>query len=111
MDTSTDLRAAIESVFAEWEKLPYIGKGWRVSALLDRERDQYALLDVDFTDDKFHSRTLAHLEIRNGKIWILTDNTEQGIATELVALGIPKDKIVLAFHPPAVREMGEFAVT
>jgi hypothetical protein len=52
----------------------------------------------------------AYLEIRDGKIWILADNTERGIATDLVAAGIPKDRIVLAFYPPAVREMGEFAV-
>ena len=110
MDTLADLRNAIASVFAEWEKLPRIGKGWRISAILDQERDQYALQDVDLTGDKFHSRTLAHLEIRDGKIWILTDNTEEGIATQLVALRVPKDKIVLAFYPPAVREMGEFAV-
>jgi len=40
----------------------------------------------------------------------LTTYAEAGIATELVAAGIPKDRIVLAFYPPALREMGEFAV-
>jgi hypothetical protein len=53
---------------------------------------------------------MAHLEIRDGKIWILTDNTEEGIATELADAGIAKDRIVLGFYPPALREMGEFAV-
>jgi hypothetical protein len=46
----------------------------------------------------------------HGKIWILTDNTEEGIATELLEHGISKDRIVLGFYPPALREMGEFAV-
>jgi hypothetical protein len=110
MNTLEDLRSAIASIFAEWEKLPRIGKDWRISAAMDKERDQYALQFVDLKEDKFHSSTLAHLEIRSGKIWILTDNTEDGIGNELVALGVPKDKIVLAFYPPAMREMGEFAV-
>lgn len=75
MDAPTNLRSAIASVFAEWEKLPYIGNGWRISALMDRERDQYALLDVNLANDKFRSRILIHLETRENKIWILTDNT------------------------------------
>ena len=53
---------------------------------------------------------MAHLEIRNGKIWLLTDNTEDGIATELIAEGVPKDRIVLGFYSPETREMGECAV-
>ncbi len=40
----------------------------------------------------------------------LTTYTEAGIATELVAAGVPKDRIVLGFYPLALREMGEFAV-
>jgi hypothetical protein len=77
---------------------------------MDRDRDRYVLLMVDLANDHFRSRTMAHLEIREGKIWILTDNTEEGIATELVNAGIPKDQIVLGFYPPSLREMGEFAV-
>ena len=74
-------------------------------------RDRYLLQIVDYTGDKYESRLLTHLEIRNGKIWILTDNTEEGIGNELVAAGIPKSQIVLAFYPPEIREMGEFAVS
>ena len=36
--------------------------------------------------------------------------SEYGIANELVAAGIPKDKIVLAFHPEDVRQYTDFAV-
>jgi hypothetical protein len=111
MNTVDELRAAIASVFAEWEKLPRIGKGWRIRAVMDRERDQYALLHVEDDKGQYKSRLLAYLEIRGNKIWIVTDTTEEGIGTELVALGIPKDKIVLAFYLLSIRETGEFAVT
>jgi len=53
---------------------------------------------------------LVHIDIRDGKLWIQRDGTEQGIATELVAAGIPKDAIVLAFHPPEIRPHTEYAV-
>ena len=32
------------------------------------------------------------------------DETEAGIATELMRLGIPSSEIVLAFQPPEVRQ-------
>jgi hypothetical protein len=50
------------------------------------------------------------LEIRDGKIWILIDNTEEGIANELVDHGVPRNHIVLGFYSPQLRELGEFAV-
>lgn len=34
------------------------------------------------------------------KLWFQADNTEHGIAPELVQAGIPKSDIVLAFRPP-----------
>jgi hypothetical protein len=104
------LREAIAHVFGEWEKLPRMPSDWQIVAVMDRVKDRYVLQDVDFKDGRFQSRTLAHLEIRDGKIWILTDNTEEGIGSELLEQGVSKQQIVLAFYPPSVREMGEFAV-
>jgi hypothetical protein len=36
--------------------------------------------------------------------------TDQKVAEDLVALGIPKDRIVLGFQPPYARKHTEFAV-
>ncbi len=49
-------------------------------------------------------------EIRNGKIWLHHDGLDHGITDELVVAGIPKDHIVLAFHPPHVRPHTGYAV-
>ncbi len=110
MDAVDQYRAIIARVFRDWEALPRMPSDWFIEGVEDHERDRYVLLHVDTNDGRHKSRTLAHLEIRDGKIWVLTDNTEEGIATELVAAGVPKDRIVLGFYPPALREMGEFAV-
>ena len=37
--------------------------------------------------------------------------TEEGIATDLLEAGVPKEDIVLAFQPPDVRRFTEFATT
>lgn len=99
METVEPLRHAIASIFTEWEKLPRIASNWKIVGVQDTLHDRY------------ETRLLAYLEIREGKIWLLTDNTEEGIASELVSQGVSKDHIVLRFYSPFLREVGEFAVT
>ena len=43
-------------------------------------------------------------------IWIQRYNTETGIANLLTEKGIPQKEIVLAYYPPAHRELTDFAV-
>jgi len=49
------------------------------------------------------------VRIRDGKFWIEEDWTEDGIATDLVRAGVPKEDIVLAFHEPEMRQYTDFA--
>jgi hypothetical protein len=53
---------------------------------------------------------LIHIDIIDGKAWIQRDGTEHGIAKELEAAGIPRDRIVLGFHSSEVRKHTEYAV-
>lgn len=110
METVEALREAIRNVFAEWEKLPRMPSDWKIVSVQDALQDRYTLQHVSWAKDRYDTRLLAYLEIRDGKIWILTDNTEEGIASELVAEGIPKGRIVLGFYSPILRQAGEFAV-
>jgi hypothetical protein len=110
MEPINNLRAAIARVFRSWEEYPSAISKFRIEGVMDTARDRYTLTHVDFDEERYKSHLLAHLEIRDNKIWILTDNTEEGIATELVAEGVSKEQIVLGFYSPEMREMGEFAV-
>ena len=81
-----------------------------VETVFDRERNSYVLFNIAWEK---HERTyypVVHLDIINNKIWIQKDTTEEGIATDLELQGIPKDKIVLAFHSPTMRRYSEYAV-
>lgn len=53
---------------------------------------------------------LVHAEIRDCKIWIQYDGIEDSITEELVSLGVPKDRIILAFHPPELRKYTGYAI-
>ncbi|MDB9415548.1 element excision factor XisI family protein [Microcystis aeruginosa] len=53
---------------------------------------------------------IIHVDIINNKIWVQHDGTEEAIADKLVARGVPKQDIVLAYHAPHVRQYTEFAL-
>jgi hypothetical protein len=70
----------------------------------------YQLMSVGWDgQDRIHGCQL-HVDIKEGKIWIQHDGTEEGIANRLVAAGVPKEDIVLAFHSPFMRRFSDFAV-
>ena len=77
--------------------------------VFDEERDQYLLLKVGWMGKRRIRGTTLYVRLYNGKFWIEDDMTEEGIATDLVQAGVPKEDIVLAFQPPDVRHFTEFA--
>jgi hypothetical protein len=70
----------------------------------------YQLMSVGWhCQHRIHGCPL-HVDVKNGKIWIRHDGTEERIANRLVAAGVPKEDIVLAFQSPFKRKFGDFAV-
>ena len=53
---------------------------------------------------------VIHVDIRDGKIWVQHDGTEEAIADQLVEKGVAKKEIVIAYHAPNLRKYTEFAV-
>ncbi len=114
MEEITEFRQIIEKVLTERADFYRNVNAQRsdenmVETVFDRKRNSYVLFNIAWEK---HERTyypVAHLDIINDKIWIQKDTTEEGIATDLELLGVPKDKIVLAFHSPAMRKYSEYA--
>ena len=76
----------------------------------DDKRDHYQLFSLGWTERKRVRNLHAYVRLHDGKFWIEHDLTEDGIATELEAAGVPQADIVLAFHAPELRSYSEFAV-
>ncbi len=77
--------------------------------IMDEERGHYQLLKLGWQDQKRVKWMMIYVRIKDGKIWIEHDLTEDGIATELVEAGVPKEDVVLAFQAPEMRQYTEFA--
>lgn len=77
--------------------------------IFDTERDRYQLLHIGWDGSKRVFGCIIYVTLQDGKIWIERDGTELGIATELLALGVPKTDIVLGFQSPYRRRLTDFA--
>ncbi len=77
--------------------------------VFDDERGHYMLIDTGWDNKKRIRGTTFYVRLRDGKFWIEEDWTDRGIVPELLAAGVPKEDIVLAFQPPNMREYTEFA--
>ena len=65
---------------------------------MDRAQDRYLVVSIGWQGYRRVAHNLLHLDIIDGKIWVQKDGTEDGIAAELEAAGVPKHDIVLAFR-------------
>ncbi len=85
-------------------------KKYETCLIFDETHDHYLWMSVDWVKQKRINNTHVHIRIKNEKIYIEEDWTEEGIATELLREGVPKEDIVLAFYDPETRKFTEFAV-
>ncbi len=109
MDSIEKYRSIIEAVLKEQTKVPYAHGEISFETVFDRPNDRYLLMLVGWKKDGRVHGCLIHLDIINGKVWIQRDGTEEGIAADLERAGIPRDRMVLAFRRPEVRQYTDYA--
>lgn len=102
-------RSAVKQILEEYAKFLGNDDEAQMELVLDPESDRYLLVETGWHDGYRIYGTLLHVDIIDNKLWIQHDGTESGIAEELVAAGVPKDRIVLAFKPLELRKLTEFA--
>ncbi|MFN6513422.1 MAG: XisI protein [Nostoc sp. CreGUA01] len=80
-------------------------------AVIDLERDHYEVLHVGWDGVRRVHGSVVHIDIINNKVWIQYDGTSQPVAEALLEAGIPREDIVLGFHPAELRQYTDFAVS
>ena len=79
-------------------------------AIVDTEKDHYEVMHVGWDGMRRVHGSVVHLDIKNGKIWIQYDGTSRPVAEALLEAGVPREDIVLGFHPAELRQYTDFAV-
>ena len=79
--------------------------------IFDTVRDHYQLIYVGWDKGKRVYGPVMHLDIKNCKIWIQWNGTEDDIAVDLVEKGVPREDIVIGFQTPFMRKFSDYAVS
>ena len=87
----------------------HLAKGTEIQLIFDNQKNHYLVIHLGWEGEKRTYGSVIHIDIINGKIWIQCDFTEEGVANELVELGVPKTDIVLDFRSLHVRQFTGFA--
>jgi hypothetical protein len=104
-------KSIIQKIFNSYIEFLGTSDDVQLEAIIDTQNHHYLLVEVGWHNGRRIYGTLLHIDIIDQKLWIQQDGTEEGIADELVALGIPKHHIVLGFKPSDRRQLTEFSVS
>ena len=77
--------------------------------ITDVQNGHYMWMNLGWQNGERITGMTVYVRIRDRKFWIEEDWTEDGIATDLLQAGVPREDIVLAFHPPRLRQFTQFA--
>jgi len=110
MDRVEQYRDILQQILEAHHRIPYSHGQIESKLIIDSERNNFVLMNAGWDGQRRIHGCVVHVEIINGKIWIHRDGIEDGITDELVAAGVSKDQIVLAFHPPSLRHHTGYAV-
>ncbi|MBW4585718.1 XisI protein [Aetokthonos hydrillicola Thurmond2011] len=108
---TTQYRDVVEKILKDYADFLDTDDQVQVELVFDRERDRYLLVETGWQNGYRIYGTLLHIDIINNTLWIQHDGTEEGIAGDLIAAGIPKNHIVLSFKSPEERKHTEFAIS
>ena len=112
MDKKTKYAAIVRETIM---KSPYCARGLtgpevETEFICDDEKGQQALLGFGWRESKRAFNPILYVRIKNDKIWMAEDWTEDGITDDVTRAGVPKEDIALTFHSPEKRPCTNFAV-
>ncbi|BAY31796.1 fdxN element excision controlling factor protein [Nostoc carneum NIES-2107] len=111
MDKLTLYRQLIQEILHNYsEQKPAYGN-IEVETIFDTERDHYQIVHVGWEGQNWVHSCIIHIDIKNSKIWLQWNGTEDDIAANLVGAGVPKEDIVLGFQSPFMRQFTDYAVS
>lgn len=111
MDKLTEYPKIIRHILQEYIDLCHRQKNGEIETFLiaDEAQGHFIWMNLGWQKGDRITGMTAYVRIRDGKFWIEEDWTENGIATDLVQAGVPKEDIVLAFQEPEMRQYSDFA--
>jgi XisI protein len=108
MDKVTQYRQYVQTLLSQYAKDDVSDDDVEVQMIFDTERDHYQWMNVGWQQSNRIYRCIVHFDIKDGKIWLQQNLTDQNPAEELVEMCVPRDDIVLGLQPPYKRQYTEY---
>ncbi|WP_017292523.1 XisI protein [Geminocystis herdmanii] len=109
MDKLTYYRELVIRILEKYAQVKPLGD-IEVETFFDQENNHYQVFHRGWINYRRVFGPLIHIDLIDDKIWIQHDGTQTGVANQLMELDVPKEDIVLGFHPPLMRQYDGFAM-
>jgi hypothetical protein len=109
MDRIERYREIIRRLIEEYASYKPANGQIETEAIVDRDHDHYEVMHIGWDGHRRVHGSVVHIDIVDGKVWIQYDGTTRPVAEELMEAGIPREDIVLGFHPAHLRRHTSFA--
>jgi XisI protein len=103
-------REIVQKLIQEYAEFSQGDSEVETEIICDTVGDHYQIVYVGWRGDKRIYGCILHLDIKDGKIWLQHNGTENDIGEELFEMGVPKTDITIGFHSPFKRQFTEYAV-
>ena len=110
MEKVAQYREYVQRLLNDYAKDDVSNDEVEVQLIFDTVRDHYQWMNVGWEDCNRIYRSIVHLDIKDGKIWLQQNLTDLNPAEELVDMGVPREDIVLGLQAPYKRQYTDYGV-
>jgi hypothetical protein len=110
MDKLIKYREFLQALLSRYAQEDVSDESVEVQLMIDTQHDHYQWMNVGWRGSKRIYHCIMHFDIKDGKIWLQQNMTDQDPAEELVEMGVPREDIVLGLQPPYKRPYTDYGV-
>jgi hypothetical protein len=110
MDKLAKYRQYVQTLITRYAEDDVSDDEVEVQLILDTERYHYQWMNVGWEHLTRIYRSIIHIDIKDGKIWLQQNLIDQNPAEELVAMEVPREDIILGLQPPYKRQYTDYGV-
>lgn len=90
----TNYHQIVQALLTAYSQIPYLQADLKDETIFDQLAGRYMLVTVGWQGHKRINTIVLHLDVVDDQVLIQCNHTDQDIAQELIAAGIPADAII-----------------
>lgn len=110
MDKLTKYQSCIQELLTRYANEDKGNSDVEVLLIFDVERGHYQWMNVGWEGFDRIYRCAVHLDLRDSKVWLQQNLTDQNPAAELMEMGVAREDIILGLQPPYKRPYTDYGV-